>query len=79
MELILSEGRISGARYYTVEPNPPPNLVYTTWLKMQSWATATFGELPENGVWTPGARWYVNNGKFWFRERKDLEWFLLKW
>jgi hypothetical protein len=24
-------------------------------------------------------RWYMNNSKFWFRDKKDLEWFLLRW
>ena len=27
----------------------------------------------------PGERWYANNSKFWFRNKQDLEWFLLRW
>jgi hypothetical protein len=40
---------------------------------------STFGPSAEDGVWTPDQRWYANNSKFWFREEKDLEWFMLKW
>lgn len=84
MELELSEGRVSGARYYTVHPVPNWDLTgdwgdIDTWKNMTDWATAIFGPEPEDGVWTPGARWYTNNAKFWFREKKDLEWFVLKW
>jgi hypothetical protein len=80
MILETSEGTIYGARYYTVQPmrwglmgNP------NQWNDMVEWTVETFGPTPEDGVWTPSARWYVNNAKFWFRERKDLEWFLLRW
>ena len=42
---------------------------------MKWWVTNS----PINGVWTPNARWYANNAKFWFRQKKDLEWFILRW
>jgi hypothetical protein len=81
MELELSEGRIYGARYYTVHPRVPEwyHQIQQTWLDMTQWNVETFGPAPENGVFEPGGRWYANNAKFWFRERKDLEWFVLKW
>ena len=83
MELELSDGRVFGARYYTVEPKvhwySPAGLVINMWREMEEWCIRTYGPTPVNGVWTAGGRWYANNSKFWFREHKDLEWFLLKW
>jgi len=49
------------------------------WDSMLEWTIKTFGPTPKDGVWTPDARWYVNNAKFWFREEKDREWFILRW
>lgn len=31
-----------------------------------------------DGVWTPDQRWYANNAKFWFRNPKDRDWFVLR-
>jgi hypothetical protein len=70
----LSEGRVYGARYLTVHPNTG-----SRWNEMMAWMTDTFGPTAEDGVWTPDQRWYANNSKFWFRDTKDLEWFVLKW
>ena len=70
----LSEGKIFGEQYYTVEPVP-----YGAWHDMELWCKKTFGCPPANGVWEPHGRWYMNNSKFWFRDKKDLEWFVLKW
>lgn len=81
MELELTEGRVYGARYYTVKPvfeywwGVEP----AGWNEMMKWCVETYGPTPKDGVWTPNARWYMNNSKFWFRKKKDLEWFLLKW
>ena len=52
---------------------------YNIWNEMIEWSTKTFGPAPEDGVWTGGARWYVNNARFWFRDEKDREWFILRW
>jgi len=52
------------------------------WNKMIAWCVSTYGPSGTPGapgVWTPGDRWYVNNAKFWFREKPDCEWFLLRW
>jgi hypothetical protein len=46
---------------------------------MMEWTVKTFGPSAWDGVWTPDQRWYANNAKFWFRDAKDLEWFMLKW
>jgi hypothetical protein len=82
MELILDEGRVSGARYYTVKPTFDAHIqpwFNQEWNEMLEWCVDTYGATPKEGVWTPNSRWYANNSKFWFREQKDLEWFILKW
>lgn len=78
-QLLLNEGKVYGARYYTVQPGPFWELHSDTWADMMQWNIDAFGPTPDNGVWTPNARWYVNNGKFWFRTEKDRTLFLLKW
>jgi hypothetical protein len=49
------------------------------WHEMVAWCVATFGPTAKDGVWTPKQRWYVNNAKFWFKEAKDRDWFILRW
>jgi hypothetical protein len=46
---------------------------------MMEWMINTFGPSAVDGVWTPGMRWYANGAKFWFRNQKDLDWFVLRW
>lgn len=81
MQFIYEERRVSGARYYTVHPVIEP--VYDQnpeiWRNMMSWMIETFGPTPDDGVWTPGGRWYANNAKFWFRYEADLTLFMLRW
>ena len=72
--LILDEGTVYGQQYLTVHP-----ISGNRWNEMMAWMVGTFGPSAENGVWTPDQRWYANNAKFWFRDAKDLEWFMLKW
>lgn len=70
----LSEGRVYGARYLTVHPTNGH-----TWNEMMAWMIDTFGPSAKDGVWTPNMRWYANNAKFWFRNQKDRDWFIMRW
>lgn len=76
-ELVLSEGKVYGARYYCVEP------VGGSWFDMEVWCTQTFDS--PGSVWDAtevpvvNHRWYMNDRKFWFRNAKDRDWFILKW
>lgn len=82
MELIVEEGRVYGARYHTVQPLFGAHV--GTWFRnewdvMVEWCVETYGPTPKDGVWTPGARWYTNNARFWFRSIDDARWFILRW
>jgi hypothetical protein len=73
-DLVLSEGRVHGARYYCVEP------IGGNWPNMEKWATETFGAV--GSVWAldpPSKRWYANDRRFWFRNEADRTMFILKW
>jgi len=83
MDIKIAEGRVFGARYHTAEPK-----VITwdlngdwggvdKWQLMEDWCVETYGE--SKGAFEPSQRWYANAARFWFREKKDLEWFILKW
>ena len=71
--LEASEGTVCGTTYYTVEP------IGGYWLRMEDWTIQTFGD--PGSVWdaVQGARWYMNNRKFWFRDEADRTMFMLKW
>lgn len=77
-DLVLSEGTIYGARYHCVSP------VGGSWLDMETWCVETFGN-PGADMWgedrapAPAQRWYMNNRKFWFRDVKDRDWFIIRW
>lgn len=77
--LICSEGKVYGHRYYTVQPEGG------SWLDMETWCLDTFGETgslwheTKNLTPQPLQRWYMNNRKFWFKEQKDRDWFILRW
>ena len=47
------------------------------WYDMVIWMNNTFGPSPD--LREANARWYVDSGKFWFRDAKDRDWFVLKW
>ena len=74
----LGEGTVYGSRYYTVKP------IGGNWLDMEKWCTETFGD-GSRALWgekkapEPARRWYMNNGKFWFRSEKDRDWFIVMW
>ena len=78
-DLVFSEGTVYGSRYYCVEP------VGGSWLDMESWCLDTYGST--GSIWAetksltpePLQRWYMNNRKFWFKELKDRDWFVLRW
>jgi hypothetical protein len=77
-ELVLSEGRVRGARYYCVEP------VGGNWREMEAWCFKQFGDVGNNIGWAESEnpvchRWYMNNRKFWFRNEADRTMFILKW
>jgi len=77
-DMVLSEGKIYGARYYTVEP------IGGNWLEMEQWCGQVFGK-GSRALWgeakapEPALRWYANNRKFWFRNEKDRDWFMVMW
>jgi len=77
-DIVLSEGTVYGARYYTAQP------VGGNWREMEAWCYETFGNSGEN-IWgekeapEPAQRWYMNNRKFWFRDDRDRMIFVLKW
>lgn len=80
-ELVLSEGRVNGARYYCVEP------VGGNWIEMETWCQTVLGESGEIWTiknedefgWPEQNRWYANNRKFWFRNEKDRTMFIMRW
>jgi hypothetical protein len=84
MELKLGEGRVYGARYYTIEPIQ--DWQYNIdWYSMIDWVEEIFGP-SEGSIWfdknvapEAGQRWYTNNGKFWFRNEEDRTFFVLRW
>lgn len=80
-ELVLTEGRVYGARYYCVEP------IGGNWRAIEDWCISTYGETT-GSIWAeevnkttpmPGERWYANNRKFWFRNERDRTMFIIKW
>lgn len=74
--LEYGEGRVYGSRYLTVAPMNAEG----KWPEMMQWMVDTFGALDDTqGVFTPNQRWYANNAKFWFRNQKDRDWFVLRW
>jgi len=80
VEFVRSTGTVFGHPYHTVEPR---NIEWQDsskmWDDMVLWCSQMFDCSPANGVWEPHGRWYVNNEKFWFRDEKDLAWFMLRW
>jgi hypothetical protein len=68
-------GTIYGQEYLSVAPINAEGM----WSDMMAWMIKTFGPTPFDSIWTPGQRWHVNNAKFWFRDAKDRDWFVLRW
>jgi hypothetical protein len=68
-------GKVFGQEYQTVAPMNAEG----KWQGMMEWMVKTFGPTAHDGVWTADQRWYANNAKFWFRDQKDRDWFVLRW
>jgi hypothetical protein len=69
-------GKVFGQEYLTVAPMNAEG----KWADMMQWMVDSFGALDDtHGVFTPNQRWYANNAKFWFRNQKDRDWFVLRW
>jgi hypothetical protein len=77
-DIVLSEGKVYGSRYYTAEP------VGGNWREMEAWCYEMFGD-DVSPIWgadkapEPAQRWYKNDRKFWFRNEADRTMFVLKW
>lgn len=72
----LSTGKVYDQEYHTAAPINASK----EWPSMMSWMIQTFGPVTaKDGIWTPGQRWYANNAKFWFKDKRDLMLFVLKW
>lgn len=77
-DLVLTEARLHGGRYYCVQPEGG------SWPDMEAWCIETFGAPGEvwpnqDFVWPECPRWTQNNRKFWFRNERDRDWFIIKW
>ena len=68
-------GKVYGHDYLTVAPMNAEG----QWSDMMAWVVGTFGPTDSMGAWAQDQRWYVNNDKFWFRNAKDRDWFVLRW
>jgi hypothetical protein len=74
--LEYSTGTVFDQKYLTVAPMNAEG----KWSDMIEWMVTTFGPVDDShGVFTPNQRWYANNAKFWFRDQKDRDWFVLRW
>lgn len=77
-DLILTETKLHGARYYCVQPEGG------NWKDMEAWTKQTFGEPgdvwpSQDFAWPESPRWVQNNRKFWFRNEADRTMFVMKW
>lgn len=71
-------GTVYGSDYHQIIPI----ITSEEWNKMIVWCVKTYGpsgtkDLP--GAWSINERWYANNAKFYFKDKKDCEWFMLRW
>jgi hypothetical protein len=65
--------------YYEVKPVGWMHKDELQWNDMITWVVETFGPTAKDGVWTSGQRWYCNNARFYFKDIKDRDWFILRW
>lgn len=75
MKLNLDEGKYidnTGNEYYSIEVDGRSTFGdYPLWVNMINWANEQYGGDYE--------RWNVSNKRFFFRDKEDLEWFILRW
>jgi hypothetical protein len=70
--LTFDTGTVFGQDYLTIQPHG------LDWAEVINWCTQSFGTVGD--IWNKTHdRWYANNSKFWFRDRKDYDWFVLRW
>ena len=68
-------GKVYGHDYLTVAPMNAEG----KWSDMMTWMVTTFGPTAKYELRPADQRWYANNAKFWFRNAKDRDWFVLRW
>jgi hypothetical protein len=78
-KLKLSVIEIHDESYYEVRPVGWMHKHELQWNDMITWVVDTLGPTAKDGVWTPGQRWYCNNARFYFKDIKDRDWFVMRW
>lgn len=68
--------KYSNTEYYVVKPRGMVGNRDFNWDDMIAWSVKTFG--PSKGVWDQGERWYCNNARFYFQDKKDRDWFVMR-
>ena len=71
-------------RYFTVHPRWVPDRTSwhnEDWDNMVAWTVKHFGASPGGALHRHqmGARWYTLNQRFWFKDRRDFQTFILRW
>ncbi len=46
--------------------------------ELNEWCNQTFGP-PRIGPGQPECKWFISGGEFYFHEKKNRDWFVLKW
>ena len=78
-KLKLDTHDYKGVTYYVAQPVGWLHIEEARWNHMMAWVIETFGPTSKDGIWTAGERWYANNARFYFRDIKDRDWFVLRW
>ena len=75
MKLNIDEGKYvsnEGDAYYSIEVDGRQTFGdYPLWVDMINWANEQYGD--------DYKRWNVSTKRFFFRDKEDLEWFILRW
>jgi hypothetical protein len=83
MAITTGKGTIYGARYYWVKPlGWMLNGDNASYSEMVQWNVEQFGNTKwDAGKETPipGQRWYSSSARFWFKDKDDFAYFLLRW